>query len=322
VPTLSESDVRKLLNPKKLVAIIEAAFKRGPKSFAMPARLQLETAHGVELLMPCFDPVAPAMGFKSVFVLKNPAPRQQRVQATYFLLNAKTGSITATIAANYLTDLRTAATSAVATMRMARKNAGTLAIFGAGRQARAHLELFAQLFRFDKILVCASTPDQSRKFAKDMSKSVPRSIEAAAPAQCAEGDIICACTSSTSPLFDGRKLRPGTHLNLVGAFRPSDREVDSETVSRARVIVDTYDALAEAGDLIIPLREQAISRSHIAGDLHEVVTGKADVRRSLDDITLFKSVGCAIEDLAAASLAVAAASKNQSKSRKQGRHGP
>jgi ornithine cyclodeaminase/alanine dehydrogenase-like protein (mu-crystallin family) len=129
-------------------------------------------------------------------------------------------------------------------------------------------------------------------------------IEAVDAETCArESDVLCTCTTSGVPLFDGWWVRPGTHLNLVGAFQPETREVDDETVKRARVVVDTYDgALAEAGDLLIPLKNGAIHRDHVVADLHEIASGKKQGRTSHEDITLFKSVGCALEDLVTAQL--------------------
>ena len=133
-------------------------------------------------------------------------------------------------------------------------------------------------------------------------------ITATDPRTCAaESDVLCTCTSHSAPLFDGHDLRPGTHLNLVGAFRPQTREVDSYTIQRARVVVDTYGAaLSEVGELLIPLQEGAITRSHVAADLHELVSGAKQGRRSPEEITVFKSVGCALEDLVAAELLLAA----------------
>ena len=121
-----------------------------------------------------------------------------------------------------------------------------------------------------------------------------------------ESDVICTCTTAHEPLFDGGSLREGTHLNLVGAFQPNTREADEIAVKRSRVVVDTYEgALAEAGDLLIPLSSGAIDRSHIAADLHEIAAGKKPGRRSPNEITLFKSVGCALEDLVTARLIAA-----------------
>src|SRR5207248_7639330 len=144
---------------------------------------------------------------------------------------------------------------------------------------------------------------QSQEFARQMSSELGIKSEAADATTCAsKSDVICTCTTSSSPLFAGELLRPGTHLNLVGAFQPHTREVDQIAIQRGRVVVDTYDgALAEAGDLILPLQAGAIGREHLRADLHELVSG-GRIRESEDDITIFKSVGCALEDLATAVL--------------------
>jgi ornithine cyclodeaminase/alanine dehydrogenase-like protein (mu-crystallin family) len=119
----------------------------------------------------------------------------------------------------------------------------------------------------------------------------------------AEADVLCTCTTSSSPLFDGRLLKPGTHLNLVGAFQPTHREVDTETILRSRVVVDTlHGGLSEAGDLLIPISEGATDERVVLADLHVALNNTALVRRNHTDLTLFKSVGCALEDLVAAEL--------------------
>jgi ornithine cyclodeaminase/alanine dehydrogenase-like protein (mu-crystallin family) len=119
----------------------------------------------------------------------------------------------------------------------------------------------------------------------------------------AESDVICTCTTSTVPVFAGEWLRPGVHINAVGAFQPDSREVDDYTVAHARVVVDTYEgALAEAGDLLIPLHNKMIGKSHIGADLHEIASGAKRGRQTSEDITLFKSLGCALEDLVTAQL--------------------
>jgi ornithine cyclodeaminase/alanine dehydrogenase-like protein (mu-crystallin family) len=137
-----------------------------------------------------------------------------------------------------------------------------------------------------------------------MKQACGMEVESVDAETCArESDVLCACTTSSEPLFDGRWLRPGAHLNLVGAFQPHAREVDDETVRRARVVVDTWEgALAEAGDVLIPMKNGVIDRGHILADLHEVASAKKKVRTSAADITLFKSVGCALEDLVTAKL--------------------
>jgi ornithine cyclodeaminase len=141
-----------------------------------------------------------------------------------------------------------------------------------------------------------------------MGRELKATVESVYSRACAaESDVLCTCTTSHKPLFDGHLLRPGTHLNLVGAFQPHTREVDDITIQRSRVIVDTYEgALAEAGDLLLPLKAGIIVRSHILADLHQLVSQKPVIRRGPDDITLFKSVGCALEDLVAAELVASA----------------
>ena len=147
----------------------------------------------------------------------------------------------------------------------------------------------------------------SREFAEKMAFETGLPVVPVDARTCAaESDVLCTCTSSQTPLFDGNLLRAGVHMNLVGTFQPHAREVDSAAVRRARIFIESYEgALAEAGDLIIPIQEGAIDHSHVAGDLHELTGGKKPGRTNPEDITLFKSVGCALEDLATAELLMA-----------------
>jgi ornithine cyclodeaminase len=156
------------------------------------------------------------------------------------------------------------------------------------------------------VLVCGREPRQTRELAAEASAELRLPVATTDARTCAaESDVICTCTTSQTPLFDGNLVRPGTHLNLVGTFQPHAREVNSATIQRARVVVDTYDgALAEAGDLLIPMRDGLMGRDHIAADLHELVSRKKAGRTNPADITVFKSVGCALEDLVAAEMLV------------------
>ena len=302
--TLSDEQVRRLLAPAKAAALIEAAFARDYRATAgMPVRTQLEIPSlGVLLLMPCHDRALPALGIKLVTVQEQPRPGVERVQALYLLLDSETGQHKALMAANALTDLRTAATSAVATKYLARPEAKTLGLFGAGRQARSHLAVLPAVRPFERVLVCGSSAARSEEFARRFDSECACPLEPAEPRRLVEqSEVICTCTTAREPLFDGRWLRAGTHLNLVGAFQPAAREVDDETIRRARVVVDTYEgALAEAGDLLIPLGRGVVTREHIVADLHEIVSGSKRGRTTAEDITVFKSVGCALEDLVTA----------------------
>ncbi len=307
---LSEADVRRLLNPARLVAAIESAFRDRYPSISLPQRTHAELAHGIFLAMSCYDGAAGSLGMKLVLVrdkaqAKRADLRDGRVQATYLLLDPETARPRLTVAANYLTDLRTAATSAVATKFLARPDAATLGIFGTGRLARTHLAVLPLVRSFQRVLICGRNPSRSAEFVDSVSGVLSGiSIAAADARTCAsESDVLCTCTSHAAPLFDGHDLRPGTHLNLVGAFRPQTREVDSFTVQRARVVVETYGAaFSELGELFLPLQEGAINRDHVAADLHELVSVTRQGRRNPEEITVFKSVGCALEDLVAAEL--------------------
>jgi ornithine cyclodeaminase/alanine dehydrogenase-like protein (mu-crystallin family) len=311
---LCEADVRRLLDPAQLISAIESAFRDRYPSISLPPRTHAELAHGIFLAMSCYDGAAGTLGMKLVLVRDHAQERQAdltegRIQATYLLLDPETAQPRLTVAANYLTDLRTAATSAVATKFLARPDAYTLGIFGTGRLARTHVAMLPLVRSFQRVLICGRNPSRSAEFVRSVSGELAGiTITATDPRTCAaESDVLCTCTSHSAPLFDGRDLRPGTHLNLVGAFRPQTREVDSYTIQRARMVVDTYGAaLSEVGELLIPLQEGAITRSHIAADLHELVSGAKQGRLSPEEITVFKSVGCALEDLVAAELLLAA----------------
>jgi len=301
---LTENEVRKRLQPAQVVAAIEAAFRYRYHSTTVPARSQMNLATGVFLIMPCYDSAGQTLGMKLAMVQNQPETPESRVQATYMLLDPRTAQPVLFVPANYLTDLRTAATSAVATKLLARQDARVLGVFGTGRQARAHIQVLPLVRRFERVLVCGRERSASRDFAQKLTSEMTLPIEPADARTCAaESDVICACTTSPAALFEGKVLRPGTHLNLIGAFQPHTREVDSATVQRSRVFVETYEGvLAEAGDLLIPIQEGSIHRDHIAGDLHELVSGKKRGRIDEGTITLFKSVGCALEDLATTEL--------------------
>jgi ornithine cyclodeaminase/alanine dehydrogenase-like protein (mu-crystallin family) len=295
----SEDQVRRTLNIDDVIQAIHAAFARGFVTVHMPVRTVLNMDEAILLVMPCYDSALSAAGVKLVSV-----SAKAGVQAVYELLDPQTGIAIARMGANYLTDVRTAATSAVATDLLARKDVETLGIFGSGRQAVAHLAALPRVRNFKRFLVCGSGRSDVAAFCGKMKTELGLNVDTAnAETAARESDVICACTTAHEPLFDGNWLRPGTHLNLVGAFQPETREVDDTTVKRARVVVDTYEgALQEAGDLLLPIKNGTIARSHVAADLHEIASGKKTARPSAESITLFKSVGCALEDLVTAQL--------------------
>jgi len=295
----SEEQIRQAINIDGVIRAIREAFARGFATVHMPARTLLNMDDAILLVMPCYDSALHAAGVKLVSV-----SARARVQAAYELLDPQTGIAVARMEANYLTDVRTAATSAVATDLMARKDVETLGIFGSGRLAVAHLAAIPRVRNFKRFLVCGSGRSDVAAFCGKMKDESGINVEPVkAETVARESDVICTCTPSPTPVFDGNWLRPGTHLNLVGAFQPETREVDDITIKRSYVVVDAYDgAMQEAGDLLIPIKNKVIDRSHIIADLHEIASGKKAARTSAESITLFKSVGCALEDLVTAQL--------------------
>lgn len=297
---LSEQQVREAADIGEVIRAIREAFARDfHLTLHMPVRSQVDLGDSILLLMPCHDSALKIAGVKLVTV-----NRKTGVNASYALMDPTTGKTLAVMEANHLTDLRTAATSALVTDLLARANAQTLGVFGSGRQAIAHLTVLPHVRRFTRFLVCGSSRSDLKSFCDTMRSDHGIEVEPVNAESCVrESDVLCGCTTSHEPLFDGHWLHAGTHLNLVGAFQTHTREIDDETARRARIVVDTYDgALAEAGDIVIPLRTGVITRDHILADLHQVASGKKRVRSSPEDITLFKSVGCALEDLVVATL--------------------
>jgi ornithine cyclodeaminase/alanine dehydrogenase-like protein (mu-crystallin family) len=295
----SEEQVRAVIKVDEVIAAIRAAFARGFATVHMPVRSVLNMDDAILLVMPCYDSALQAAGVKLVS-----ASAKAGVQASYELLDPQTGIAIARMEANYLTDVRTAATSAVATDLLARKDVETLGIFGSGRLATAHFAALPRVRNFKRFIVCGSGRSDIAAFCGKIKNELGLNVETAnAETVARESDVICTCTTAHEPLFDGNWLRTGTHLNLAGAFQPETREMDDVTVKRARVVVDTYEgALQEAGDLLIPIKNGSIARSHVAADLHEIASGKKAARTNAESITLFKSVGCALEDLVTAQL--------------------
>ncbi|HQR37416.1 MAG TPA: ornithine cyclodeaminase family protein [Blastocatellia bacterium] len=218
-------------------------------------------------------------------------------QGFVLVFDAHDGHPLAVVDASAITAIRTAAVSGVATRLLARGDAADLALLGAGVQAATHLEAMRVARPIGRVRVWSCSIDSARDFAARYSVEAVESPEAAVRG----ADIVCTVTSSREPVLEGAWLAPGTHVNVVGSSASFAREVDTAAVVRSRVYVDRMEsALAEAGDLLIPMAEGAIDASHIVGEIGEVAEGTAPGRRSVDEITMFKSLGLAVEDVAAA----------------------
>ncbi len=260
------------------------------------------------LLMPAWSEAA--LGVKLVTVMPGNAARGAgTVQAIYVLLDRATGEPRALLDGEALTLRRTAAASALAARYLARQDAQNLLLVGAGRLAPylacAHYALRPSLRR---VFVWAREPARAQTAAQWLRDlGLPAQAAAELESAAREAQIISCATTATSPVVHGAWLAPGTHLDLVGGFTPAMREVDDAAAGRARIVVDTYaGALAEAGDLLAPLASGAIGRESIVAELAELVRGEKLGRTGAEEITLFKSVGTALEDLCAATLVVGA----------------
>lgn len=229
----------------------------------------------------------------------NPEIGAPTVQAVYLLFGGPSLAPLAVMDGPALTNLRTAAVSALATRHLARPSASTLVIFGAGAQATAHLTALAAVRPIEAVTVVSRTGARAEELVR-VASGMGLRARVGQPADVADADIVCCCTTSPEPLFDGARLRPGTHVVAVGAYQPNTRELDEVTITRGRVVVeDRSIALAEAGEFAIPVAAGRYDMTDVAADLIELCAG-ATVRRSDRDITVFKSVGMAAEDLVVA----------------------
>jgi ornithine cyclodeaminase len=307
VLVLNEADVSRLLPMSEAVRVMEAALAglaRGEA--AQPLRTMMITSDGAGLLflMPAHLQSPPALGLKAVTIFPSNAARSIDTHfGAVLLLEADTGLPLALINGTAITTIRTAAVSAVATAHLANKYATDLAILGSGVQARSHLEALLCARKIERVRVWSRTFDHAQAFAAEMSEQHLLKVLAVETPELAVRDaqIIITVTASETPVVRGEWLAPGAHLNVVGGSRPTVREVDTATVLRSKLIVDSVEsALAEAGEILIPIGEGACSPEHIHATLGEVINHTKPGRASADEITLFKSLGLGIEDIAAA----------------------
>ncbi len=309
---LDAEAVRKALPMAAAIEAMRTAFAALSDGRArMPVRSSTSlTGAGVLLTMPAVLPDLGAAAVKVVSVQPgNPARGLPTVQAQVLLLDVETGAFQALLEGTTLTAIRTGAASGLATELLARPDARVAAILGSGVQARTQLEAVCTVRKIEEVRVYSPTPAHREAFAAEMAGQGPipdRVLPVASAAEAVRGaDVICCATTATEPIFDPEDLSPGVHINAVGAYTPRMREVPTETVQTARVFVDHLpSALEEAGDLLIPIQEGRYQVEEIAGELGEVVLGRIPGRLFPEEITLFKSVGVAVQDVAAAWWAV------------------
>jgi alanine dehydrogenase len=292
---LTEQDVRAVLSLPELIDAMEtalAAFSTGEVD--QPVRTAIEVHDRTFFAsMPAFDGAHGILGAKLVTVFPENAARGLHTHlAAISLFDAETGALTAVMDGRYITELRTAAASAVSVRHLARQDAAILAILGSGVQARSHLEALQLVRPFQQIRAWSPTPEHLREFAVAPVRAAGSAAEAVRGA-----DVILIATSAVAPAIDNAWVADGAHVIAIGACRPSQREIDPKLVARAALFVDSRAAaVKESGDVIPHGAE------HIRAELGEVVCGQKAGRRSAGEVTLFKSLGLAIEDLTAAAL--------------------
>jgi len=305
---LSRDDVVSVLEMKDCIEALENAFCELANGTAvLPLRIGIRPPGGLSLYMPAYLEGKGALACKVVTVYKdNPVRYQMPTTIGKVLLqDPRTGDVISIMDGGYLTAVRTGAVSGLATRYLSRETSSQIAgIFGAGVQAKMQLWGMCEVRDIARAIIYDKSPEAASSFRTEMERKLDIPIDiASTPEEVLEADVICTATSSPTPIFDGRLVRPGTHINGIGSHTPNARELDEHIVKRSLFIADSREGcLSEAGDLMIPIKEGKLTADHIHGELGEVITGRCDGRTSKEQITLFKSNGLAIQDAAAARL--------------------
>jgi alanine dehydrogenase len=313
---INQKEVPQLLSMQECISVMEEALKALSLGEAfVPLRTSMSLPKGNLLaLMPSYMMSIQAAGVKAISVFPGNHDTQfDAHQGVVLLYEMQHGSLQAVIDATSVTAIRTAAVSAVATRLLARPDAGDLALLGAGTQASAHLEAMLLVRQINRVRVWSRTLSHAQAFAGRESKRLGINIEvvdnASAAVSCA--DLICTVTSAKEPVLKGDWIENGAHVNAVGSSVPHARELDTWAVKKSRLFVDRRESTVnEAGDFLYPLHEGAVDESHIQAEIGEILLGRKEGRASADEITLFKSLGLAVEDLAAANFIYQKARQN------------
>jgi len=303
---LSAREVHAALDWRSLVEALRAAFRQGASAPVRHAHVVNEAEGARLLLMPAWRE-GKELGVKLVTVFPgNPRRDVATVSGLYVLMDGATGHPLALLDGDALTLRRTGAASALASTYLSRKDCRTLLVVGTGRLAPWMAAAHCAVREFERVLVWGRSAEKARSLAVRLKgEGLPAQAAADLACAAAQADVVTCATTAREPVLLGRWLKPGTHVDLVGAFAADMRESDDALVSRATLFVDTFTgALKEAGDLVQPMARGVIGREALRAELADLAAGRHPGRTALDEITLFKSVGAALEDLCAARLAV------------------
>lgn len=306
---LSDKEVQSLIAIDELIAVLERAhIQYSTGKAVMPVRLvvPLPQIQGRITSMPGYLNEDQALGMKVVtYFQDNPKQGLPAILATIMLFSAETGKMIAAMDGTYITTMRTACASALATRALANPETPVLGILGAGVQARSHILALSSVRRLQRIKIFSPSGSSARAVKKDLAAEIGVPIEVT---ECAEdsvrdADLVVTATTAKAPIVESDWLKPGVHINAVGSHRSDLREIDGATLSRCRVFVDSREAImAECGDVLLALKEKSVSESVIHAEIGEVLAGTKSGRTSAEEITLYKSVGIAIQDVATAQL--------------------
>jgi len=304
---VNQSEVVQWLPMHECIDVMADAFKilaAGKTLLPLRPIMWLPERFGALAMMPAYMQDLNAMGLKVLTLFpENHGTQYDSHQGAVLLFEAKHGCLLAIMDATEITAIRTAAVSGLATKLLARDDAHDLAILGSGTQARTHLEAMLLVRKITRVRVWSRSFDHASAFAKRESQRQNIKVEPMKTAQEAvsDADIICATTAAPEPVVSGDSLKAGAHINAVGACTSITRELDTAAMLKSRLFVDRREsALNEAGDFLIPKMEGVLDDTHIRGEIGELLLGQISGRTSADEITLFKSLGLAIEDLASA----------------------
>ncbi len=315
---LSANDVRQALPMGECIELMKEAFAQlssGQARVPLRCPVPVPAYDGVTIFMPAYLEQSGALGVKIVSVFpRNLKAGLPTIHAAVIVIDSTTGRPSALMDGTYLTALRTGAASGAATDLLARRDARAVGIIGAGTQGRTQLEGVCTVRSITRAFIFDKDRTQAERFAEEMGSRgapIPKDIRIASSSQevVRQADILCTATTSAEPVFEGKDLKRGTHINAMGAYTPEMQEVDADTILGAKVVIDSRGAsLAEAGDLIIPLKQGMMTEKHIHAEIGEIVAGRKPGRTSDEEITYFKSVGVAVQDVAAARRALEKAS--------------